>query len=324
MMIRFADMFCGGGLGARGALKAGCTPVFATDFWNVATATYAENFPSAHVTTASVQDINPIDYCPDGIELLLTSPECTNHSPAKGAAPRSESSRRTALSAVTWARALRPRWVIMENVPQIRGWARYQELLENFENLGYGYREAVVDSADFGVPQARRRIFITFEQGKLPAEIVIPSRRNRRLAADILDPRGAWETTPLFTKKRAKPTLKRAEAAMEALGNRASFLIVYYGSDGGGGWQSLDEPLRTVTTLDRFALVEKIKGEYRMRMLQPNELARAMGLNSSHKFNHGTRRDKIKLCGNGICAPVMEQVIKSIIPDKYRRMSVAA
>ena len=30
------------------------------------------------------------------------------------------------------------------------------------------------------------------------------------------------------------------------------FLIVYYGSDGAGGWQALDRPLRTLTTLDRF------------------------------------------------------------------------
>jgi len=40
----------------------------------------------------------------------------------------------------------------------------------------------------------------------------------------------------------------------EALGNETPFLLVYYGSDGDGsrGWQSLDLPLRTITTLDSF------------------------------------------------------------------------
>lgn len=40
------------------------------------------------------------------------------------------------------------------------------------------------------------------------------------------------------------------------LGEDTSFLLVYYGTDGCGGWQRLDRPLRTVTTIDRFALVE--------------------------------------------------------------------
>ena len=106
----------------------------------------------------------------------------------------------------------------------------------------------------------------------------------------ILDPRGVWDTTALYARGRAIPTIQRAQAAIEALGTQSPFMLVYYGSDGGGGWQPLDEPLRTVTTLDRFALVEKIRGEYRMRMLQPSELARAMGLPKNHKFNHGKRQ----------------------------------
>ncbi len=59
--------------------------------------------------------------------------------------------------------------------------------------------------------------------------------------------------------------------------------MVYYGSDGAGGYQRLDRPLRTVTTLDRFAYVRPTKFGHEMRMLQPTELAAAMGflLNTS-------------------------------------------
>lgn len=134
--------------------------------------------------------------------------------------------------------------------------------------------------------------------------------------ASILDPRGTWKTTPLFSPKRAERTVERARDAIAHLGEDTPFILVYYGSDGGGGWQTLDKPLRTVTTLDRFALVEKIDGEHRMRMLQPPELARAMGLPDTHLFNHGTRRDKVKLCGNGVCAPVMTAVIETLIGNK--------
>lgn len=318
-MIRFADMFCGGGLGARGAVMAGCAPVLAIDSWSTATATYQDNFSGAKVLNSGVELLSPKRLIgKQTVDLLLTSPECTSHSPAKGARKGSEESRKTALTALVWAKAIHPRWIVLENVPQIRGWHRYSELIEGLSTLGYGVRETIVDASEFGVPQSRRRLFITCELDNEPMPI---RKRNReiRTARSVLDLRGAWETTPLYAQGRAKPTIQRAEAAIDALGAKSPFLLVYYGSDGGGGWQSLDEPLRTVTTLDRFALVENIRGVHRMRMLQPNELARAMGLPKQHKFNHGTRRDKVKLCGNGICAPVMRSVISSIIPAKYRR-----
>lgn len=317
-MAAFIDMFCGGGLGARGAAMAGCTPLFAFDAWSTATATYEDNFPSAKVVTGDLTRFLPSSVIGRSkVDLLLTSPECTSHSPAKGAREGSERSRTTALTALVWAEELMPRWIILENVPQIRNWSRYDELIAGLEDLGYGIRETIIDAADFGVPQSRKRLFITCEFDSEPAKI-LPTSQKIRSAATILDPRGTWKTSPLFCDRRAKATLRRAEAAIDALGSQASFLLVYYGSDGGGGWQPLNEPLRTVTTLDRFALVERIRGEYHMRMLQPNELAKAMGLPKYHRFNFGSRRDKVKLCGNGICAPVMRRVVSATIPYKYR------
>ncbi len=320
-MAVFLDMFCGGGLGARGAVMAGCTPFLAVDSWSTATATYQDNFPGAKIINSRVEQLAPRRLIgKQHIDLLLTSPECTSHSPARGAKTGSETSRKTALTALVWAEKIRPRWIILENVPQIRSWRRYPELITGLNDLGYGIKEEIVDASELGVPQSRKRLFITCELDNEPR----PLRRYesvQRTARGILDPKGTWDTTPLYSPNRAEGTLKRAEAAIKELGSTESFLLVYYGSDGGGGWQSLDEPLRTITTLDRFALVGKIKGEHRMRMLQPNELARAMGLPSDHKFKHGTRRDKVKLCGNGICAPVMRRVISSLIPAKYRKKS---
>lgn len=298
---------------------AGCVPILAIDSWATATATYQDNFTGAKVLNRNIEKLNPKRLLgSQRVDLLLTSPECTSHSPAKGAKTGSETSRKTALTALIWAEKIKPRWIILENVPQIRNWGRYSELTTGLKELGYGIREEIVDASDFGVPQARRRLFIMCELDNEPA----PLKRSNSIkqnARTILDSRGKWGTTPLYTKNRAEGTLERAEAAIDVLGSSASFLLVYYGSDGAGGWQRLNEPLRTVTTLDRFALVEKIRGEYRMRMLQPNELAKAMGLPNTHKFKHGTRRDKVKLCGNGICAPVMRRVVSSLIPAKYRK-----
>ena len=41
-------------------------------------------------------------------------------------------------------------------------------------------------------------------------------------------------------------------------------------------------------------------------MLQPPELLKAMGAGSDHKLPIGSRRDKVKLCGNGVCSTVIE------------------
>lgn len=311
-MLRFGDLFCGGGLGARGAVMAGAVPVLAVDGWNIAADTYRDNFPTATIHASRIQGLDPRALAKHHtIDILLTSPECTNHSLAKGAGPRSESSRELALTSLDWVRAFRPRWVILENVPQMRSWKRYDEIVAGLKKLDYGVREEVACATEFGVPQARRRLFILADSKREPAPIH-RSKPTTKTVRSILDPRGTYSTTPLFRKGRAKATIARASKAIDALGSSTPFLIVYYGSDGSGGWQSLDEPLRTVTTLDRFALVEKRKSGWEMRMLQPTELAKAMGVPKQHKFQYGSRRDRVKLCGNGVCSPVMERMVESL------------
>lgn len=304
----FVDLFCGGGFGARGAVGAGGVPLLSVDLWDVATATYKRNFPVASVVTGRVEDVSPKLVKRLAVDLLLTSPECTNHTHARGSRPRSDESRDTALTSLEWVEAVKPKHVVMENVPNMKSWARYAELKAGLESLGYGVAEKVLCSSSFGVPQRRRRLFVTATRGDTPREIVVPHRR-RASALEVLDAAGVWKESSLYTDKRAERTIRYAEAAMEELGGRESFLVVYYGTDKGGGWQSLGDPLRTVTTLDRFGLVRHNGREWKIRMLQPPELARAMGVPKSHLFPVGTRRDKVKLCGNGICSPVLKEVV---------------
>jgi DNA (cytosine-5)-methyltransferase 1 len=245
------------------------------------------------------------------VDLLLASPECTNHSCAKGAGPRSEESRLTALQILRYSRALQPRWLILENVVHMRPWSRYDELLRGLEILGYKVREQIIDSTEFGVPQRRKRLFITCDRKTTPPEI-LPARYKPRSAWEILDPPGTWNARPLFGGYRARATLDRARRGFKALGQREPFLIVYYGTDGCGGWQRLDQPLRTITTLDRFGLVEPNPMGPTLRMLQVSELRRAMGISRRFRLDEGTRRDRIKLLGNGVCPPVMAAIVRGL------------
>lgn len=312
-MINALDIFSGGGGSSYGARDAGAEIVCGIDMCNIASRTFQENFDSAIVIDRRLEEIrlNRLRDRIGDIDLLLASPECTNHTCAKGSAPKSEKSRATAMQVLRFARAFQPRWIVMENVIHMRPWPRFSELKERLEDLGYKLREQDLDSSLFGVPQKRKRLFLAADKKTEPGEVPIPRRRVRTVQS-ILDSPNTWKTTLLYRKRRAPDTLARAERALKELGPESSFLIVYYGTDGCGGWQSIDRPLRTVTTVDRFALVTPGEDGYQMRMLQVPELRRAMGFRDNFKLDHGTRRDRIRILGNGVCPPVMKAVVESL------------
>ena len=313
-MHRALDIFSGVGGSSCGAQKANVDTVCGIDMCKIATSTFVANFPDAHVSTAKLEHVklNKLRDRIGDVDILLASPECTNHTCARGSRPRSEASRETAMQVLRFARAFRPRWLVLENVIHMRPWSRYPELKSRLHNLGYNLREEVFDATDFGVPQRRNRIFIIGDREKEPARTKLPRIRRRRTVRDILDSPGTWPTTPLNQNGRARATLERAERGFNVLGEDASFLLVYYGSDGSGGWQPLDRPLRTITTVDRFALLEPSQDGPTMRMLQVSELKRAMGFANAYKMPVGNRRDKIRLLGNSVCPPVMKAVLRSL------------
>lgn len=313
-MVRTLDLFCGGGCSGWGAKAAGAKIVASVDAWKPAADTYKANFPRALVVNKRMERDGVRDLLPasiGAIDLLISSPECTNHSIAKGAKPRDEESRSSGWYVVEAMRELNPRWFVLENVSALRNWTGYNELVGSMAELGYNMNSGVLDAADFGVPQSRRRLFIVGDrerQPQLPQKSGLPHVPAR----SILDPAGTWKSKPLYSPNRSPNTLARAEAGIEKLGKGVDFLVVYYGSDKAGGWQTLDRPLRTLTTLDRFGLVEWIDDVPMLRMLQIPELKRAMGLPPEFSFAGVSRRDQVKILGNGVCGPVMEAVVRTL------------
>ena len=315
-MATFVDLFCGGGLGARGAVRGGGIPLLGLDACDSATKTYKANFPKSDVITDLIENVDTKAlgrrYRPD---VLLTSPECTSHSIARGAKPGSETSRETAIGIVPWVRSMQPRWVIVENVNRMKKWDRHNELVETIEGLGYTVSDLFLNSADFGSAQARKRMFLVCDKqgSKVSREQLLTFADNTPMTAnDVIDWETSYLSSPLRKPGRAKATLERAERAIAAIGPNVPFIVVYYGSDYAGGWQTLDVPLRTITTVDRFGLVTWRKGVPYLRMLQPNELLKAMGGGDEHVLPHGSRREKVKLCGNGVCSDVMTTIFKWI------------
>ena len=311
-MTTFVDLFCGGGFGARGAVRGGGVPLLGLDAWDLATQTYKANFPNSEVITNRIENVDTEElgtrFQPD---VLLTSPECTSHSIARGAKPGLETSRETAIGIVPWVTSMAPRWVIVENVNRMKKWDRHNELVQTIEDLGYAVSDLHLNSADFGSAQARKRMFLVCDiQGTTVSREQLLALQNNvpKTANDIIEWGANYPSSPLRKPGRAQATLERAERAIEALGENVPFIIVYYSSDYAGGWQPITVPLRTITTVDRFGLVTWRDGEPFLRMLQPTELLKAMGGGAEHQLPHGSRREKVKLCGNGVCSDVMTAI----------------
>lgn len=311
--LRTIDLFCGAGGSSYGARNAGAEIVAGFDIWKSATLAYQTNFPTATVFQGDIRKLIPEDIKKQigDIDLMLASPECTNHSVAKGSKVRSEESKMTAFEVIRFASVFKPKWIVIENVVEMASWSEQPKLLEALWKLDYFVKELRLNSAQFGVPQARKRLFLVCSQNQ-DVSVPIPNIEIMKPVSSIIDWNANYKFSPLAKAGRAEKTLERARNAISALGNKEPFIMVYYGT--GDGWQSIDKPLRTITTLDRFALVIPTKKGHQMRMLQPEELKLAMGYDRNYNLDIGvTRREKIKLMGNGVCPPVMTSIIKSLL-----------
>jgi DNA (cytosine-5)-methyltransferase 1 len=173
---RTIDLFCGAGGSSWGARDAGVDIVAGFDMWTTSGAVYSDNFKNSKFFHGKLEDLDAGEMTRElgDIDLILASPECTNHSPAKGNKPRCDVSRDTAFQVIKFANVLSPRWIVIENVVSMKKWYRFELFIKQLESLGYKMNTQVLNSADFGVPQNRKRLFILCDKKEKPGEIQPP------------------------------------------------------------------------------------------------------------------------------------------------------
>ena len=96
-----------------------------------------------------------------------------------------EKSRKTAFQVVRFARAFRPRWLVVENVVSMRNWAMFRPWSNSLARIGYRIEECTLNAEDFGVPQSRRRLFVICDLEKRPT-VPIPTSRSHTCVKSIL------------------------------------------------------------------------------------------------------------------------------------------
>lgn len=159
------DLFCGAGGLSYGLELAGFDPVVAVDFDKNATATYKVNHPNTAVLTADIctLDTEEIIKHLNGreVDLLAGGPSCQGYS-THGKRDPNDARNFLFQHYLRIAKALRPKWILIENVQGLltynKGYFR-EEILSQLETMGYHAEAKVLVTSEYGVPQIRKRIF---------------------------------------------------------------------------------------------------------------------------------------------------------------------
>lgn len=262
------DLFSGLGGFSTGATMAGCRVLWAANHWPTAVQWHTVNHPN---TEHACQDLQQADFRQaPAHDILLASPACQGHSPARGKEqPHHDAQRATAWAVVTCLEVHRPPVAVIENVPEFARWVLWPAWTAAINALGYALQPVVLDLADHGVPQHRRRLFIVATRSRHPIHLHLPRRPHQPAANCINFDAGTW--SPIHRLGRSPRTLARIEAGRREFGHR--FLAPYYGSGSGETGRSLHRPIGTLTTRARWAVID---GD-RMRMVRAAEGRALMG-----------------------------------------------
>lgn len=190
------DLFAGAGGLTLGLQRAGFAVLGAVELDPLACATYADNHRGVRLWQDDVRNLDGeqilrgLGLRPGQLGLLAGCPPCQGFSSMRTlngrqapVEPRNDLVREYGRLVAQ----LRPRAVLMENVPGLARDERMTELVDLLEDLGYPARDghAVLNAADYGVPQNRRRLVLAAVRWQPPTAAAGP-RQERRTVRDAI------------------------------------------------------------------------------------------------------------------------------------------
>jgi DNA (cytosine-5)-methyltransferase 1 len=273
------DNFAGGGGASTGIVAALGRPVdMAFNHSPTAIAMHAANHPETKHFCQDIREVDPVEVCGGRpVGLAWFSPDCTHFSRAKGAQPVKKEIRALAWVVIDWARTVRPRVILLENVEEFQTWGplledeprpdparageTFREWLAALKALGYAVEFRSLVAADYGTPTSRKRLFLIARCDGAP--IVWPETSHGRHRPEPWKPASSvidWSIPCPSIFDRARPlapaTLARIASGVRrfVIESASPFLMPVTHQGGPSRVHSLDEPLRTVTAAHRGEL----------------------------------------------------------------------
>jgi DNA (cytosine-5)-methyltransferase 1 len=271
------DCFAGAGGASTGIEAALGRPVdIAINHSAAAIALHKVNHPETRHYQEDIWAVDPREACGTRpVGLAWFSPDCCHFSRAKGNVPRSHGIRSLAWVVVKWARKVRPRVIVVENVEEFQTWgplddkgypdpekagSTFRLWLNQLVGLGYSLDFRTLVAADYGTPTTRKRMFLVARRDGAGIAWPEPTHGQGRPlswrpAAEVID----WSLPCPSIFDRARPlaeaTLRRIAAGVRRFVIEAAEpFIVPMTHQGGDRGRGVASPLPTVTAAHRGEL----------------------------------------------------------------------
>jgi DNA (cytosine-5)-methyltransferase 1 len=184
--LKAVDLFCGCGGISVGLQKAGFEILAGIDIEKKYLASFKNNFPNAKALNTDITVIPPVEFmqmlgiAPGELDLLVGGPPCQGFSKNVPRKNRFLEDPKNLLvkSFLDYCEVLQPKMILMENVAEMKNGfdeAYSQEIINRLQAAGYTITAAVLNSADFGVPQRRKRAFFMANRYGIQFELPKPT-----------------------------------------------------------------------------------------------------------------------------------------------------
>lgn len=368
---RVIDIFCGGGGFSEGFRQAGYEIVLGMDHWENAIHTFNHNF-GLNCKTKDILDfedsIEEIEKLPD-TEVIIGSPPCVTFSSSNisGKADKSSGITLTQIflrivAVKKWKKDSILQGWFMENVPSsikhladeytfeelgLGSWASKNKIGKTKVAIRLKDNQLIVNSADYGSPQARKRV-ISGEIIK-KKKLIVPEIK---YSEDGLDKKPKWRTVREILRGLPKPICKQNYRPIkdpnypdlsislkkltdhfydtglyECEWRQSKYLKVNHPYMGKMSFpENKEKPSRTITATkigtSREAIIYKSEynrmGDGEFRTPTVREAACIMGFPITYQFLGGEGA-KWRLVGNAVC-PSVAKAFADVLNKEYDRI----
>jgi DNA (cytosine-5)-methyltransferase 1 len=177
MKPKAIDLFSGCGGLTLGLTQAGFRVVGAVENDPLAVETYKSNHKRVVIWEQDIRKLSGAEVMrrlkirPGQLDLLAGCPPCQGFSTMTTLNGRIGQNEQNDLvfEFLRFVKVLRPKTVMLENVPKLARNRRFKKLRSNLQMLGYEVNHGVLNAANYGVPQRRRRLILVAGKGaKIP------------------------------------------------------------------------------------------------------------------------------------------------------------
>lgn len=306
MPFTFVDLFAGIGGFHKGCTKYGGRCVAACEIDE-----YARDVYRANYGITPHDDIHTLAAIPN-VDLVCAGFPCQSHSTLGRRQGMRDRRGKLFYELVRFLRESKPRAFLLENVKGLLTGRKFASMKNELQDLGYNVSWCVLNSADFGVPQHRERVYIVgclakaFDVAPLERRAIAMSAFPKHLHT-VLDPRtrddpsldcDIFDDVPLLDPPKRTTTGFLLRAQLNNYTNRKLF--------------SSNGFIGTIATGSPPPIYDE--AQQRVRHLSIDELKLCQGFPKSFRF-HGSpsRSTVLHYIGNAVTVNVIREIVYEMI-----------